>query len=154
MASFFKIYLLFFCPKFCYWFQAAMFCMYLYVPILLSRRFLRSKSVRKCSTSQSFILMKVSSYRIGTLNGDPLYFWYKKVSLNLDCNIQLWLGVIHRLRWQVFGLFNHQSNLWLTLVKEFIYCYEGHFKYHLPTYFVLSTQFVNDFRLMQHCNTT
>ena len=63
MASFSNIFVLFL-PKILLLVSS---CNVLYVPILLSRLFLRSKSVVKCSTSQSFILTKVSSYRIGTL---------------------------------------------------------------------------------------
>ena len=38
-----------------------------YVPILFSRLFLRSKSVQKCSTAQSFTFPKFTSFKLGTL---------------------------------------------------------------------------------------
>ena len=64
VASFLKYICSFFLPKILLLVSC---CNVLYVTILLSRLFLRSKSVGKCSMSQSFIWTNVSSYRIGTL---------------------------------------------------------------------------------------
>ena len=63
MASFSNIFVLFL-PEIL---LSVSCCNVLYVSILLSRLFVRSKSVAKCSTGQSFTRTKVSSYRIGTL---------------------------------------------------------------------------------------
>ena len=63
MASFSNIFVLFL-PKIL---LSVSCCNVLNVSILLSRLFVRSKSVAKCSTGQSFTRTKVSSYRIGTL---------------------------------------------------------------------------------------
>ena len=63
MAIFFNIFVVFL-PKILLFVSC---CNVLYVSILLSRLFLRSKSVAKCLTGQSFTWTKVSSYRIGTL---------------------------------------------------------------------------------------
>ena len=42
-------------------------CNVLYVSILLSRLLVRSKSVQKCSTAQSFTFPKFTSFKLGTL---------------------------------------------------------------------------------------
>ena len=72
MASFSNIFVLFL-PEIL---LSVSCCNVLYVSILLSRLFLRSKSVAKCSTGQSFTRTKVSSYRIGTLIINS--FWLSK----------------------------------------------------------------------------
>ena len=63
MASFFKYICSFFARNFVVGFMLQCF----YVPILLSRLFLRSKSVQKCSTAQSFTFPKFTSFKLGTL---------------------------------------------------------------------------------------
>ena len=67
MASFSNIFVLFF-PEIL---LSVSCCNVLYVSILLSRLFVRSKSVTKCSTGQSLTRTKVSSYQIGTLIRRP-----------------------------------------------------------------------------------
>ena len=71
MASFSNIFVLFL-PEIL---LSVSCCNVLYVSILLSRLFLSSKSVVKCSTGQSFTQTKVSSYRIGTLGHSHKYFY-------------------------------------------------------------------------------
>ena len=63
MASFFKYICSFFARNFVVGFMLQCF----YVPILFSRLFLRSKSVQKCSTAQSFTFPKFTSFKLGTL---------------------------------------------------------------------------------------
>ena len=74
-------------------------CNVLYVPILLSRLFLRSKSVVMCSTSQSFILTKVSSYRIGTSQVSGSLFApsqkSKKLSHHFRVCFELGIGILN-----------------------------------------------------------
>ena len=65
MASFFKYICSFFARNFVVGFMLQCF----YVPIFLSRLFLRSKSVQKCSTAQSFTFPKFTSFKLGTLVG-------------------------------------------------------------------------------------
>ena len=57
-----------------------MFCMY-------PTSNFESESVGKCSTGQSFFRTEVSSYRIGTLVGDPLYciLFMKKTHAVMYC---------------------------------------------------------------------
>ena len=64
MASFYKYICSFFARNFVVGFMLQCF----YVPILLSRLFLRSKSVQKCSTAQSFTFPKFTSFKLGTLD--------------------------------------------------------------------------------------
>ena len=64
MASFFKYICSFFARNFVVGFMLQCF----YVPILFSRLFLRSKSVQKCSTAQSFTFPKFTSFKLGTLD--------------------------------------------------------------------------------------
>ena len=68
MASFFKYICSFFARNFVVGFMLQCF----YVPILLSRLFLRSKSVQKCSTAQSFTFPKFTSFKLGTLHAHPV----------------------------------------------------------------------------------
>ena len=63
MASFSNIFVLFL-PKIL---LSVSCCNVLYVSILLSRLLVRSKSVQKCSTAQSFTFPKFTSFKLGTL---------------------------------------------------------------------------------------
>ena len=63
MASFSNIFVLFL-PEIL---LSVSCCNVLYVSILLSRLLVRSKSVQKCSTAQSFTFPKFTSFKLGTL---------------------------------------------------------------------------------------
>ena len=66
---------------------------------MLSRLFLRSKSVGKCSTSQSFIRTKISSYQIGTLDG----LWQLWVDTEFESSREIYRNYT----WQQQSLFFH-----------------------------------------------
>ena len=79
MASFFKYICSFFAQNFVVGFMLQCF----YVPIFLSRLFLRLKSVQKCSTAQSFTFPKFTSFKLGTLK----YLATLRSLLNEQCTV-------------------------------------------------------------------
>ena len=114
MASFFKYICSFFARNFVVGFMLQCF----YVPILFSRLFLRSKSVQKCSTAQSFTFPKFTSFKLGTLvrKNPNIWYWHWLCDMS-SFSWRKWVTNV----WCIKFRSKHSSNTVLCLLRNLMH---------------------------------